>query len=138
MIEQCVALDCLTAKPTWMGDLPKFGCHYAIRGSANFLPAEGNAFLGLGRGAQFESPLIAFRWKPTTQMIFGNSDPNPSIRILTSVWLAFPHDRESNSASRDQPTRGRSYRQFPVHAEREDLHPLLTSPSSARAPSGIR
>lgn len=34
-----------------MGDLPKFGRHYAIRKSANFLPAEGNAFLGLKRDA---------------------------------------------------------------------------------------
>ena len=33
-----------------MGDLPKLGRHYAIRESANFLPAEGNVFLGVGRG----------------------------------------------------------------------------------------
>ena len=121
-----------------MGDLPKFGRHYAIRKSANFLPAEGNAFLGLKRGALFESPLNAFRWKPTTQMIFGNGDPNPSTRILPSVSFAFAHGRELNSVSRDQPTRCRSYRRFPVHVGRECLHPLLTSRSSARALSGIR
>ena len=71
-------------------------------------------------------------------MIFGNRDPNPSIRILPSVSLVFPHDRESNSPGLDQPTWGRSYRGFPVHVGRECLHPLLTSRSSARALSGIR